>query len=238
MANQSAAFGTVIISTKNKEDLKDFVYLQFLSERGANYPITLADFYGYTRVDKEEMFNTLEKSIDYIDNKYQVLLEVEGVGCWAFRRNVEWFFERPLTEDYKDKTINEIRDRLQNRTFQAIFEVIDAEAGSDYIAEAIYKIESVNTTPLFTIIKEDFYDYNAENLMYFDYYDIAVDKEYALKYLDELKNEIKKHNGPKELLENDDKLRKVISQLDDTIHCDYISFIDEIIERFFNYDNI
>ena len=65
MANQSAAFGEVVISTKNKDDLKDFVYLQFLSERGANYPITLADFYGYTRVDKEEIFNTLEKSIDY-----------------------------------------------------------------------------------------------------------------------------------------------------------------------------
>ena len=86
MANQSAAFGTVIISTKHKEDLKDFVYLQFLSERGANYPITLADFYGYTRVDKEEILNTLEKSINYIDDKYQALLEVEGVGYWVFRR--------------------------------------------------------------------------------------------------------------------------------------------------------
>lgn len=233
MANQSAAFGTVIISTEHKDDLKDFIYLQFLSERSANYPITLANFYGYERIDKEEMLNTLEKSINYINDKYQARLEVEGVGYWAFRRNVEWFFERPLTEDYKDETINEIRDRLQNRTFQAIFEVVDAEAGSNYIAEAIYKIESVNTTPLFTIIKEDFYDYNAENLMRFDYYDIAVDKEYALKYLDELKNEIRKHNGLEELLEDDDKLRKVISERDDTIHTDYISFIDEIIERYF-----
>ena len=233
MANQSAAFGAVIISTEHKDDLKDFIYLQFLSERSANYPITLANFYGYERIDKEEMLNTLEKSINYINDKYQALLEVEGVGYWAFRRNVEWFFERPLTEDYKDETINEIRDRLQNRTFQAIFEVVDAEAGSNYIAEAIYKIESVNTTPLFTIIKEDFYDYNAENLMRFDYYDIAVDKEYALKYLDELKNEIRKHNGLEELLEDDDKLRKVILELDDTIHCDYNSFIDEIVERYF-----
>ena len=233
MANQSAAFGTVIISTEHKDDLKDFVYLQLLSEKGANYPIILTNFFDYGRIKKEKMFNVLETSIDYIDDKYQVLLEVEGIGRWAFRNNVEWFFERPLTEDYKDETINEIRDRLQNRTFQAIFEVVDAEAGSDYIAEAIYKIESINTSPLFKIIKEDFYDYNAENLMHFDYYDIAVDKEYALKYLDELKNEIRKHNGLEELLEDDDKLRKVISELDDTIHCDYNSFIDEIIERYF-----
>lgn len=233
MANQSDAYGTVMISTEHKEDLKNFIYLQLLSEKGANYPITLTNFFDYGRIKKEKMFNVLETSIDYIDDKYQVLLEVEGIGCWAFRNNVEWFFERPLTEDYKDENINKIRDRLQNKAFQAIFYVVDAEASSDYIAEAIYKIESVNTTPLFKIIKEDFYDYNAENLMYFDYYDIAVDKKYALKYLGELKNEIRKHNGPEELLEDDDKLRKVISELDDTIHCDYTSFIDEIIERYF-----
>lgn len=233
MANQSDAYGTVMISTENKEDLKDFVYLQLLSEKGANYPTTLLDVFDYGRVDKEKIFNTLESLITKDKNAYQVALEVKGIGQWAFKRNVEWFFERPLTEDYKDENINKIRDRLQNRRFQAIFEVVDAEAGSDYIAEAIYKIESINSTPLFTIIKEDFYDYNAENLMYFDYYDIAVDKEYALKYLDELKNEIKKHKGLEEILEDDDKLRKVISELDDTIHCDYNSFIDEIIERYF-----
>lgn len=233
MANQSDAYGTVMISTKHKEDLKDFIYLQLLSEKGANYPITLTKFFDYGRAHKEKIFNALEVDINYIDNEYRVLLEVRGLGYWAFRRNVEWFFERPLTEDYKDETINGIRDRLQTRTFQATFEVIDAEASSDYIAESIYRIESINTTPLFKIIKEDFYDYNAENLMRFDYYDIAVDKEYALKYLEELKNEIRKHNGPEELLEDDNKLQKVISELDNTIHCDYTSFIDEIIERYF-----
>ena len=233
MANQSDAYGTVMISTEHKEDLKDFIYLQLLSEKGANYPITLTKFFDYEHVDKEKIFDQLENSIIKDDEEYKVTLEVRGIGYWSFRRNIEWFFERPLTEDYEDETINEIRDRLQNRTFQAIFEVVDAEADSNYIAEAIYRIESINTTPLFKIIKEDFYDYNAENLMYFDYYDIAVDKEYALKYLDELKNEIRKHNGLEELLEDDDKLRKVISELDDTIHCDYNSFIDEIIERYF-----
>ena len=233
MANQSDAYGTVIISTKNKEDLKDFIYLQLLSKKGANYPTTLVEVFDYGRVDKEKVFNILEPLITKDKNTYQVTLEVRGIGYWSFKHNIEWFFERPLTENYKDETINNIRDGLQNRTFQAIFEVVDAEASSDYIAEAIYKIESVNTTPLFTIIKEDFYDYNAENLMRFDYYNIAVDKEYALKYLNELKNEIKKHNGLEELLEDDDKLRKVISELDHTIHCNYASFIDEIIERYF-----
>ena len=233
MANQSDAYGTVIISTEHKEDLKDFIYLQLLSEKGANYPITLTNFFDYGRINKEKMFNVLETSIDYIDNKYQVLLEVQGIGYWCFRRNIEWFFERPLTENYKDETVNKIRDRLQNRTFKATFEVVDAEAGSDYIVKAIYKIESVNTTPLFTIIKEDFYDYNAENLMHFNYYDLAIDKEYALKHLDELKNEMKKRNVHEEILSDDDKLKNAISELDNTVYLHYTDFIDEIIERIY-----
>lgn len=229
MANQSDAHGTVIISTEHKEDLKDFIYLQLLSEKGTNYPITLLEVFDYGRVDKEKIFNILEPLITKDKNTHQVTLGLRGIGYWCFRRNVEWFFERPLTENYKDETINNIRDRLQNRTLQAIFEYVEAEASSDCIVEAIYKIESIDNHYTLAKIKEDFYDYNAENLMHFDYYDIAVDKEYVLKYLDELK----KHNGPEELLEDDDKLRKVISELDNTIHCDYTSFIDEIIERYF-----
>lgn len=225
MANQPANFGEATISTKHKEDLRDLIYLQLLLEDNVLCNVT-----------SNELFNEIEAFItkDKTKNEYQFILPIiNNIRYIQLMRNVELLITEFLTKDYKNKTINEIRDRLQSRTFQATFEVVDAEASSDYIAEAIYKIESVNTTPLFTIIKEDFYDYNAENLMHFDYYDIAVDKEYVLKYLDELKNEIKKHNGLEELLEDDDKLRKVISELDDTIHCDYNSFIDEIIERYF-----
>ena len=231
MANQSDAYGTVIISTKHKEDLKDFIYLQLLSEKGANYPTTLLEVFDYGRVDKEKVFNILEPLITKDKNKYQVTLEVRGIGYWCFRRNIEWFFERPLTENYKDETINKIRDRLQNRTFQAAFDFVDAEASSNYIAKAVYKIESINNNYVLTKIKGDYHDYNAENLMHFDYYDIAVDKDYALKHLDELKNEMKKHNVDEEILSDDDKLKKAISELDNTIHTDYTGFIDEVIER-------
>ena len=53
MANQSDAYGTVMISTEHKEDLKDFIYLQLLSEKGANYPITLTKFFDYGRAHKK-----------------------------------------------------------------------------------------------------------------------------------------------------------------------------------------
>ena len=225
MANQPANFGEATISTKHKEDLRNLIYLQLLLEDNV-----------LCNVISNELFNEIETFItkDKTKNEYQFTLPIiNNIRYIQLMRNVELLITEFLTKDYKNKTINEIRDRLQSKAFQAIFYVVDAEASSDYIAEAIYRIESINTTPLFKIIKEDFYDYNAENLMHFDYYDIAVDKEYALKYLDELKNEIRKHNGPEELLEDDDKLRKVISELDDIIHCDYNSFIDEIIERYF-----
>ncbi len=233
MANQSDAYGTVIISTEHKEDLKDFIYLQLLSEEGANYPITLLEVFDYGKVDKEKVFNILEPLITKDKNKYQVTLKVRGIGYWSFKHNIEWFFERPLTENYKDETINEIRDRLQNRTFQAVFDFIDAEASSNYIVKAIYKVKSINNNYILTKIKGDYYDYNAENLMRFDYYDIAVDKDYALGHLDKLKNEMKKRNVDKEILSDDDRLRKAISELDNTIHTDYTSFIDEVIERYF-----
>lgn len=231
MANQSDAYGTVIISTEHKEDLKDFIYLQLLSEKGANYPITLLEVFDHGGVDKEKVFNILEPLITKDKNEYQVTLEVRGIGYWSFKHNIEWFFEKPLTENYKNETINKIRDRLQNRTFQAIFDFVDAEASSNYIVKAIYKVESINNNYVLTKIKGDYYDYNAENLMHFDYYDIAVDRGYALEHLNKLKNEMKKRNVHEEILSNDDKLRKAISELDNTIYLDYTSFIDEVIER-------
>ena len=69
MANQSDAYGTVMISTKYKEDLKDFIYLQLLSEKGANYPITLLEVFDYGKVDKEKVFNILEPVIIKDKNK-------------------------------------------------------------------------------------------------------------------------------------------------------------------------
>ena len=231
MANQSAAFGEVIISTKNKEDLKDFIYLQLLSEKKANYPITLLEVFDFDRVNKEKVFNILEPLITKDEDNYQVELRVNGTGYWCFRRNIEWFFEKPLTEEYKDETINEMRDRLEKVKLEAIFDIIDFEAGSAYIDNSLYKIESYNREHKLTILEEEFYEYNAENLMYFEYCDWAIDRKYALENLEEFKQDAKDSELPQELLEDDDKLHKVLSKLDDTIYTEFDSFIDDIIER-------
>ena len=231
MANQSAAFGKVVISTKNKEDLKDFIYLQLLSEKDVNYPITLLEVFDYEQVNKEKVFEILKPLITKEEDKYQVELRINGTGYWCFRRNIEWFFERPLTEDYEDETINEIRDRLEKVKLEAVFDIIDFEAGSAYIDNSVYKIESLNGEHTLTILEEELHYYIAENLMKFEYCDWAIDKKYALDYLEEFKKEAKDSELPQELLEDDEKLRKVLSKLDDTIYTDYDNFIDDIIER-------
>ena len=231
MANQSAAFGEVIISTKNKEDLKDFVYLQLLSEKKVKYDITLLDVFDYGPVNKEKVSGILEPLITKDEDEYQVDLRVNGTGYWRFRRNIEWFFEQPLTEDYKDETINEMRDRLEQVKLEAVFDIIDFDAGLAYIDNSVYKIESFKGEHTLTILEEEFYDYNAENLMKFEYCDWAIDKKYALDYLEEFKQEAKDSELPQELLEDDNKLREVLSKLDDTIYTEFDEFIDQILEK-------
>ena len=229
MAHQSAAFGGVIISTKNKEDLQDFIYLQLLSEKP--YNTTLLEVFDFGHVDKEKVFNILEPLITKNKDNYQVELRVNGTGRWCFRHNIEWFFEQALTEDYKDENINKIRDRLEKVKLEAIFYIIDFEASLDYIDNSIYKIESFNDEYTLTILEEEFHDYNAENLMKFEYCDWAIDKKYALDYLEEFKQEAKDSKLPQQLLEDNEKLRKVLSKLDDTIYTEFDEFIAQILEN-------
>lgn len=40
MITQLTVIGEVVISTKRKKDLKDFIYLQLLSEKDSIYPYT------------------------------------------------------------------------------------------------------------------------------------------------------------------------------------------------------
>jgi hypothetical protein len=154
-----------------------------------------------------------------------------GTGRWCFRRNIEWFFEQVLTEDYKDKIINDTRDRLKKVKLEAIFDIIDFEASSDYIDNSIYKIESFNDEYILTILEEEFHDYNAENLMKFEYCDLAIDKKYALDYLEEFKQEAKDSELPQQLLEDNERLHKVLSKLDDTIYTEFNEFIAQILEN-------
>lgn len=231
MANQSDAFGKVIISTKNKEDLKNFIYLQRLSDKDTEYNTTLLEVSDFGPFNKEKVFHILEPLITKDKDNYQIELSVNGTGYWCFKRNIKSFFEQPLTEEYKDETINSIRDRLETVKLEAIFDIIDFEAGAAYIDNSVYKIESYNREYKLTTLEEVFYEYNAKNLMKFKYCDWAIDRKYALENLEEFKQDSKDSELPQELLEDNEKLRKTLSKLDDTVYTNYDTFIDDIIER-------
>ena len=231
MANQSDAFGKVIISTKNKEDLKNFIYLQRLSDKDAEYNTTLLEVSDFGPVNKEKVFHILEPLITKDKDNYQIELRVEGTGYWCFKRNIKSFFEQPLTEEYKNETINSIRDRLETIKLEAIFDIIDFEAGAAYIDNSVYKIESYNREHKLTTLEEVFYEYNAKNLMKFKYCDWAIDRKYALENLEGFKQDSKDSELPQELLEDNEKLRKTLAKLDDTVYTNYDTFIDNIIER-------
>ena len=105
MANQSDEYGTVTISTEHKEDLRDFIYLQLLLEDNVLYNVT-----------SNELFNEIETFItkDKTKNEYQFTLPIiNNIRYIQLMRNVELLITEFLTKDYKNKTINEIRDKLQ-----------------------------------------------------------------------------------------------------------------------------
>lgn len=56
-------------------------------------------------------------------------------------------------------------------------------------------------------------------------------KKYALDYLEEFKQEAKDSKLPQQLLEDNEKLRKVLSKLDDTIYTEFDEFIAQILEN-------
>lgn len=155
MITQLTVIGEVIIATKHKKDLKDFVYLQLLSEKDSIYPTTLHEVFTYGKTYKEKVFNILNTLITKDKEKYQVKLHVDGIGQKTFKDNIELFFEKTLTKEYEDETINNIQDRLKNVKFEATFDVHDFYYDySKPINNSIYRVETFNGKNILTTIKE------------------------------------------------------------------------------------
>ena len=147
MAHQSAAFGEVIISTKNKEDLQDFIYLQLLSNK-------IPCIFNYSKINKEKVVNRLDTLISKNEQKYQVESHIDIVDPEVFRTNIELFFEKILTKEYEDKNINDIRDRLRVIKLEATFDLRNYDTYSKCIDKIVYKVENFNGKDILTTIKE------------------------------------------------------------------------------------
>ena len=147
MVNQAATFVTIIISTKNKEDLKDFMYLQLLSNK-------IPCVFNYSKINKEKVVNFLDTLITKNEQKYQVESRIDIVDPEAFRTNIELFFEKILTKEYEDENINDIRDRLKAVKLEATFDLRNYDTYSKGIDKIVYKVENFNGKNILTTIKE------------------------------------------------------------------------------------
>ena len=147
MVNQAATFVTIIISTKNKEDLKDFMYLQLLSNK-------IPYVFNYSKINKEKVVNFLDTLITKNEQKYQVESRIDIVDPEAFRTNIELFFEKILTKEYEDENINDIRDRLKAVKLEATFDLRNYDTYSKGIDKIVYKVENFNGKNILTTIKE------------------------------------------------------------------------------------
>ena len=147
MVNQAATFVTVIISAKNKEDLKDFMYLQLLSNK-------IPCIFNYSKINKEKVVNRLDTLITKNEQKYQVESRIDILDPEAFRTNIELFFEKILTKEYEDENINDIRDRLKAVKLEATFDLRNYDPYSKGIDKIVYKVENFNGKNILTTIKE------------------------------------------------------------------------------------
>ena len=147
MVNQTATFVTVIISAKNKEDLKNFMYLQLLSNK-------IPCVFNYSKINKEKVVNFLDTLITKNEQKYQVESHINIVDPEAFRTNIELFFKKILTKEYEDKNINDIRDRLRLIKLEATFNLHNYDVYSKSIDKIVYKVENFNGKDILTTIKE------------------------------------------------------------------------------------
>ena len=147
MVNQAATFVTVIIFAKNKEDLKDFMYLQLLSNK-------IPCIFNYSKINKEKVVNRLDTLITKNEQKYQVESRIDILDPEAFRTNIELFFEKILTKEYEDENINDIRDRLKAVKLEATFDLRNYDTYSKGINKIVYKVENFNGKNILTTIKE------------------------------------------------------------------------------------
>lgn len=231
MTNSSDAYGRVTITTQNKDNLKNFLYLQLTTNIGSFYETTLGCFDAYDLNDRTSLNKELDEEITSEDGLQSIYLEVTGSGYGEFKNNIREFFDAPLTFDYNNEELNEIKNRLQKEKFIATFDITDVQTHDHYIEEATYEVtfENLNST-LKTLSKQE-YEYCAQNLMKIDYCDWAADRKSVLAYPEEYKAEFKYLSEYEQKLLSDWELVKLaLDKMDDTVYTEFDEFTNDLVD--------
>ena len=216
-------------STNNKNNLKDFLYLQLITEQGAVYETTLVKIATYDLIDRLVLNEQLNEEITSENGLQSIHLEVMGSGYGEFKNNIRDFFDAPLTFDYENQELNKIRNRLQKEKFTATFEITDVQTHDYYIEEATYEVTFENLKSILKTLSKNEYEYCAENLMKIDYCDWAADHKSVLKYPEEYKAEFRYLSEFEQKLLSDWELVKLaLDKMEDTVYTDFSDFIEDL----------
>lgn len=225
MANISDAFGTCRIQSSDPEDIINFVKLQKIID---------GEYYYYTSL------TPTGEPVLIGDNLYEQSYEVQGIGRWSFTGNMERFFESVFDDEYIVSNNNLLRDKLKQKQFKAIFNIIDSECGYSFIVEGEYHVYWEDGESEFETVEESEHDYTAENLRYYGVQSDAVDTTYILQnfdaYIDIIKELIKEDGNDEstELLHDDDKLKEVIRESNLGVYNDIYEFVEYLIDEYLN----
>lgn len=174
MANLSDASGTVTLTVPTKKDLKDFLFLQALSERHVEYYTNI--IYKYGLEPTLEDYNSLDEIIEDevieeydLNDGYKATFYFAACGRWCFEKNLEWFFDC-LDIDYEENFANNLRDNLKTKTITAFFDFIDSERGCSFIADQEILVTYKNGETAIDVQNNYTCDYTIQNLLDYDIY--------------------------------------------------------------------
>ena len=231
MANLSEAYGNVTITTNDKNNLKDFLYLHLITQQDTIYDTTLVDIETYGLVNRKALNEQLDETIKRKSEQYSIDLEVMGSGYDEFKNNIKEFFDIPLTTDYENEELNKIKNNLQNHKFSAMFEITDVQRHERYIEEATYELVYENAKSTIKTISKHEYEYCAESLMKIDNCDWASDRKCVLAHPEEFKDELKYTSEFKQKLLSDWELVKLaLNELGDTVYTDFDDFMNDLAD--------
>lgn len=236
--------GYVEIYARTKDVLKDFLYLQMISEKNAFYTTTINDlpntnnFLDYPTYYIDDVIKSCKDNKS--DTYYKIRVQLSGNGYLTFKNNMEWFFANPLTMVYsknsslapKLKEIAKLQEKLRKETFGAYFEI--SEYDDNNITIGYYLAKYKDTDTKLTTCGESIHPFNAENCQKYDVFSSeAYSSEYALNHFDEfinlLNNEISSNEHEKEIyqemLDNHDKLKEVLANMEPKVYYDFNEFM-------------
>lgn len=232
MANISSAFGTCYLRAKSKQDILDFIKLQQVSEEFViEYETNL-----YPNDNPEDQITEEDTGL------YELVLDINGYGRWAFNYNMEGFFNFPFNREFKEKEFTELQEKLKEKEFTAQFSIIDCEEGQGFLSEGEYVTTWKNGKSNFDICSENTVDYTAENCRLFELHDDPYDSEYALKHFDKFMEKVKEEyettkdekikDDLKYILDNPEHIKEQLEDLGMSVYWDFEEFIYEFINEY------